>query len=80
MSRPTSFKLHIRPLFREIDIERMNAWFDLSKYDDVRDNSTIILSRLKGDGNLMPPEDNDGPWPEEWINLFDRWINEEHPE
>ncbi len=78
--RPTSFALHIRPLMRDVDIENMSMWFDLSSYDDVKANSEEILGRLKGATDaVMPPIANDGPWPEEWIALFKRWIDEKHP-
>jgi hypothetical protein len=80
MSRPTSFGLHIRPLFRDKDVEHMSFKFDLSKYDDVKANSARILQRLKAtDDSMMPPADDGGPWPEEWISLFERWIGEGHP-
>jgi hypothetical protein len=80
MNRPTSFQLHIRPLFRDVDIEHMSFAFDLAKFEDVRDNSALILGRLKGvGGSVMPPKTHGGPWPDEWIALFERWINEGHP-
>jgi hypothetical protein len=80
MNRPTSFALHIRPLFRDQDISHMDFVFDLSAYADVRDNSQGILDRLRGQsGDLMPPADDGGPWPDEWITLFERWMNEGCP-
>lgn len=78
MNRPVSFALHIRPLMRERDIEHMMFRFDLSKHEDVKANSAAILDRLKGNGNLMPPANDGGPWPNEWIDLFERWIQEGH--
>jgi hypothetical protein len=82
MSRPTSFKLHIRPLFRDDpDVAHMNGvGLDLTSYDDVKNNSAKILARLKATGpTMMPPASADGPWPDEWIALFERWIHEGHP-
>jgi hypothetical protein len=79
MNRPTSFKLHIRPLFRDdIDVAHMKpAGIDLSNYDDVSANSADILNRLKArDSSMMPPAKSDGPWPDEWTDLFERWIKE----
>jgi hypothetical protein len=54
---------------------------DLSSHDDVRSFSANILARLKESNprKMMPPPSNDGPWPDEWIALFERWINEGHP-
>jgi hypothetical protein len=82
MNRPTSYKLHIRPLFRDgIDIPHMNdQGVDLSRYEQVRDSSTEIFKRLKArDQSMMPPQSDDGPWPDEWTALFERWMNEGHP-
>jgi len=83
MNRPTSFRLHIRPLLRDDpDVEHMkDLGVDLSSYDVVRQNSANILARLKArDRKMMPPASTDGPWPDEWIALFERWINEGHPQ
>jgi hypothetical protein len=44
--------------------------FDLSSYDDVAANSDAILGRLR-DGT-MPC---DGAWPEEQVDLFQRWVD-----
>jgi len=80
MNRKPSFQLHIRPMFNETDIQHMSFRMELSDHEDVKNNSSGILSHLKGEGSLMPPESNGGPWPQEWIDLFERWINEGHPE
>ena len=68
---PLSFKNDIKPLFREMDIETMNPWFDLSKYDDVRANAGIIHERLSD--RTMPL---DGEWPDEQITTFKQWMDE----
>ena len=66
-----SFAQDIRPLFRDSDVQRMSFAFDLSRYDDVKDNAAAIAARLS-DG-LMPC---DRPWPEERVALFRQWMNE----
>jgi hypothetical protein len=66
-----SFATDIRPLFRDKDIEEMRFAFDLSAYDDVKDNAAGIYDRLM-DGS-MPC---DGQWPAEHIALFRSWIDE----
>lgn len=68
---PLGFAADIRPLFRDSDVAAMSFVFDLSKFEDVRDNAEAIHSRL-ADGS-MPC---DGPWPPERIALFRRWIDE----
>ncbi|MGM0401840.1 MAG: NAD(P)/FAD-dependent oxidoreductase, partial [Chloroflexota bacterium] len=68
-----SFEEDIRPLFREKDVEEMKeiADFDLSNYEDVRENAEAIHSYV-ADGS-MPC---DGPWPEEQVEKFKRWMNQ----
>ena len=70
-----SFAQDIRPLFRDSDIQRMSFAFDLSKYEDVKDNAAAISERLS-DGS-MPC---DGPWPEDRVSLFRQWMSEGYPQ
>jgi hypothetical protein len=65
-----SFERDIRPLFRDTDVESMSGHFDLSSYEDVRENADAIHARLE-DGS-MPC---DGPWPPENVERFSQWIN-----
>ena len=75
--RTTSYALHIRPLFRQVDIDHMAAFgVNLAAHEDVRANAATILTRLQDPSKPMPPVVDNGPWPEEWIALFDRWIKE----
>jgi hypothetical protein len=84
VNRPTSFKLHIRPLFRDLDVEHMAGLgpfsIDLTQHAVVKAKAKKILTRLKNEQDPMPPVSDDGPWPDEWIALFERWIAEGHPE
>jgi hypothetical protein len=59
------------PLFRESDREAMRRAFDLWSYDDVVTHGSAIAARLK-DGS-MPC---DGPWPDEQVSLFQRWLDD----
>lgn len=83
MNRPTSFRLHIRPMFRDLDVQHMNNVgpfsIDLNDHAAVAASSQQILDRLKNPDDPMPPVSDDGPWPQEWISLFERWIAEGHP-
>ena len=63
-----SFEEDIKPLFRAMDHESMAWAFDLASYDEVKENATAILERLR-DGS-MPC---DGEWPEEQVERFQRW-------
>jgi hypothetical protein len=57
---------------------RVRASLDLWDYDAVKTNSAQILRKVRGgddlEGQIMPTERTGGPWPSEWISLFDRWI------
>jgi hypothetical protein len=69
-AEPASFERDIRPLFREEDVEMMSFAFDLSSYDDVRENAEDIYERV-ADGT-MPC---DRAWPAERIQLVRSWID-----
>jgi NADPH-dependent 2,4-dienoyl-CoA reductase/sulfur reductase-like enzyme len=70
---PLSFEEDIGPLFREKDVEEMKeiSDFDLSNYEDVKDSAELIYARL--DDGTMPC---DGPWPEDRVERFKRWIDQ----
>jgi hypothetical protein len=77
MNRPVSYAIHIKPLFTPVDIEHMaNFGVDLGSYEGVKAASRQILSRLRHQSRPMPPTRDGGPWPDEWIALFERWMNE----
>jgi hypothetical protein len=53
---------------------------DLGTYDGVKANAGDILERVKArDAQMMPPQEDGGPWPDEWIALFERWMTEKYP-
>lgn len=68
-----SFAVDIRPLFRDTpDVKTMKGMgLDLSSYDDVKAKAQAIYPRLE-DGS-MPC---DGPWPEDQVVRFRRWMDE----
>jgi hypothetical protein len=71
----TSYQTDIRPKFTDQDIAHMNDFgIDLSDYATVRDNADLILTRLKDDVTPMPPPPR-GPWPPDWIQCFQQWID-----
>ncbi len=77
--RPPVFELHIRPLFRLLDRAHMLSLVapgvDLWDLDTVWQAREAILTRLRGEGGLnMPSFPVGGPWPAEWIALFERWV------
>ena len=67
------FEADIAPMFREKDVEEMKetADFDLSDYEDVRSHAEVIYARL--DDGTMPC---DGPWPDDRIERFRRWLEQ----
>jgi hypothetical protein len=78
IDRRPIFELHIRPMFRLLDDVHMLRLplakrVDLSSYDDVKAKHVAIRDFLKSP-SPMPTKKTGGPWPQEWIDLFDRWI------
>lgn len=56
MSKLTSFKTDIRPLFTQRDVEAMSKAFNLANYDDVKTHAGAIFDRIRGIGGaVMPP-------------------------
>jgi hypothetical protein len=65
-------------MFRLLDREHMLTLFssnvDLWDLDSVWQLRNKILVRLRSDmDNNMPGVATGGPWPPEWIDLFERW-------
>ena len=69
--RTPIFELHILPMIRATDREHMRFAFDLWDYDQLVQNAEAVADRAAVD---MPPVHSGGPWPEEWIQLFRRWM------
>ncbi len=76
-NRVPRFELHIKPLIRLLDRDKMLGWFDLYSYEQVVLNAKGIRQVLKG--HAMPPPAWGGPWPQEWIDLFGRWVDAGFP-
>ena len=70
MEQELSFERDIRPLFRERDIKSMSFAFDLSSYDDARENAEGIYGRLAN--GTMPC---DGAWQADDVTRFRAWID-----
>jgi len=68
-NEPISFAAHIKPLFRESDVQSMQFAFNLWSYEDVKEHASGILERLS-DGSMPCDE----PWPQERIDVFRRWV------
>jgi hypothetical protein len=73
MNRRASYALHIGPLFTESQRQCMLDSFDLKVYEDVKKWSVQIGHRLT---DKTMPADESNPWPDEWITLFNRWVDE----
>ena len=88
MSREPRFELHIRPMFRMIDRDHMAFAFDLhdsATYYKPTGEPKIEFAKevakyLTGESTpQMPTLASGGPWPQEWIDLFQRWIDADCP-
>jgi hypothetical protein len=54
--------------------------FDLWKLEKVEDMRNDILMRIRSEGlQNMPGLKVGGPWPAEWIALFERWDAKPQP-
>jgi hypothetical protein len=69
--RTPVFELHILPMIRATDREHMRFAFDLWDYDQLVEHAEEFADRVAVD---MPPADSGGPWPDEWVQLFRRWL------
>jgi hypothetical protein len=76
----TSFAKDIRPLFRDIDVKHMLDYnLDLSDYQQVRDRSADILTRVKLTTARRMPPPPDPAWTADKIALFQKWVDEGYP-
>jgi hypothetical protein len=72
--RTPVFELHIRPMMRALDRDQMlGQAIDLWDYDNVVARAQDILDRVSQSRD-MPPITHGGPWPEEWAQVFGRWV------
>jgi len=73
--RKPLFELHILPLMRLLDHEKMlqKTGIDLFDYNMVVDKADSIQKHIQSD---MPPNPFGGLWPREWVDLFKRWMDE----
>lgn len=65
------FEPHVKPLFRRFDRQSMRRAFDLWSHEDVSEHADAIAQRVRE--GTMPC---DGPWPQEYIETFQRWIDD----
>jgi hypothetical protein len=68
--RTVVFELHILPMIRATDREHMHFAFDLWDYEQLVQHAEEFADRVGVD---MPPAEAGGPWPDEWVQLFQRW-------
>ena len=69
-----TFESDIKPLFRESDRDAMIQAFDLWSVADVRANADRILGAVRA--GSMPC---DMEWPEDRVELLQRWIDRGTP-
>jgi len=83
--RRVYFESHIRPMFRALDREhmsfKMNLWEYLGPPGPTRLEYEKIGNRLVSTASdtVMPPPEAGGPWPKEWIDLYQRWLADGAP-
>ena len=72
-----AFRDDILPLFTERDIHAMSKAFNLASYDDVKKHAAAIYDRIRGIGGAVmppPPPRGEGPWSQDRIDLFAKWM------
>jgi hypothetical protein len=75
--RAPVFELHIKPMFRLLDRQhmlRVKHDLDLWDYESAKTFGPRILQKVGGPNPTMPTQDTGGPWPSEWVGLFNRWV------
>jgi hypothetical protein len=75
-NRPTGFTYHIAVLFTDDQRRCMVPYLDPGSSEEVKANANTVLARLQ---DHSMPADQSGPWPDEWIALFGRWVSEGCP-
>ena len=70
-----TFDSDIKPLFRESDREAMMQAFDLWSFDDVKENADAIVGAVRA--GSMPC---DMEWPDDQVDLLQRWIDSGMPQ
>jgi len=70
--RTPVFELHIQPMIRAMDREHMRFAFDLWDYEQLVQHADDFAARVAVD---MPPANSGGPWPDEWVQIFRRWMS-----
>lgn len=82
-NRTVRFQIHIRPLFSAMDREHMSFFADLwdvsTFYSADGKPKMDVINKIfhhVGPGGNMPPVTHGGGWPEEWQNLYKRWMDE----
>ena len=65
------FDRHVKQLFRRFDRQSMRAAFDLWSHEDVSEHADAIAQRVRA--GTMPC---DGAWPEQYVETFQRWIDD----
>ena len=71
---PVTFSNDIQPLFNQFRGQMMLR-FDLTNYDHVKANATIIMGRISDPDGPMPPPPFD-PLTSEQIQLFQQWMDD----
>jgi len=72
----TSFANDISPMFAQYR-DRMMWRLDLTDYEDVKENSSIIYTQISE--GQMPPSNAGKRFTKEQVELFKQWMADEFP-
>ena len=75
LEQSVGFENDIKPLFTDIDRDHMSFMFDLSSYDDVKNNADDIYDAVSNHRMPPPPPRDNGPWSQDKIDKFKAWMD-----
>lgn len=82
MANLTNLQADIRPLFTDRDVHAMSKASSLASYEDVKSHAQILYESIRGVGGSIrppPPPCGEGPWPQDRVELFGKWMSDGFP-
>ena len=78
-SSTLSYEKDIKPLFTATDQAHMSFMFDLWSYEEVKNNANDIYDAVSHQRMPPSPPHGEGPWTQDKIDLFKKWMDEGFP-
>ncbi len=78
-SSALSYEKDIKPLFTATDQAHMGFMFDLWSYEEVKSNANDIYDATSNQRMPPSPPQGEGPWSQDKVDLFKKWMDEGFP-